>query len=372
MKLLVISLSLVAAFAPPKKTTWRDLDSTGYLFSFDQYCREYGKQYVGAEKERRSRIYYAALEQIKEHNTGNSTYKMGLSQHTDKDETEWKSLKGLHRGLLFSQTRVGAPERSRSLESLPASLDWREKGVVTKVKDQGGCGSCWAFSATETLESALAIAGGPLLELSPQELVSCAPNPKSCGGSGGCDGSTQPLAFNYTARAGEVLASSYPYEGSTGTCDPTKIKSPAMGIKGYVTLPTNDYAELMAAVVEQGPIAISVDASWGMYEEGVFTCADYETSLCGTTIDHAVQLVGYGTEGGLDYWLVRNSWGESWGEGGYIKVARYGATSKGEPCGTDSNPGEGYGCKGGPATLPVCGISGILSASSYPTGAFAH
>jgi len=138
-----------------------------------------------------------------------------------------------------------------------------------------------------------------------------------------------------------------------------------------VELPTNDYASLMTAVSTVGPVAISVDASWGGYEEGVFTCDDYETTLCGTTIDHAVQLVGYGTDATAgDYWLVRNSWGTSWGEDGYIKVARYGASKDGEPCGTDTSPGDGYGCKGGPATLPVCGVSGILSASSYPTGAY--
>jgi len=277
-----------------------------------------------------------------------------------------------------------------------------------QVKNQGGCGSCWAFSATETLESALAKAGGPLLELSPQEIVSCAPNPDHCGGTGGCSGSTQPLAFNYTKTAGEVLDSKYKYTASTGTCSASKIKNPAMGIKGYEVLPTNDYSALMNAVATAGPIAISVDASWGAYEEGVFTCSDYKSTLCGTSIDHAVQLVGYGTEDNQDYWretraepatrphapvpgpacrshgpgdrhfaplggrLVRNSWGASWGQGGYIKIARYGASSAGEPCGVDKHPGDGYACAGGPKTLPVCGVSGILSASSYVTGAFAY
>jgi len=240
------------------------------------------------------------------------------------------------------------------------------------VKNQGGCGSCWAFSTTETIESAVAVAGGPLLELAPQELVSCAPNPNDCGGTGGCDGSTQPLGFNYTVGAGMVLSTQYPYTARTGTCSSSAVKKPAVGIKGYVELPTNEYSALMTAVANVGPIAISVDASWGGYEEGVFTCSDYESTLCGTAIDHAVQLVGYGTMDGTDYWLVRNSWGTTWGEGGYIKIARYGASSKGEPCGVDSQPADGYGCKGGPSTLPVCGVSGILSASSYPTGAFAY
>ena len=237
--------------------------------------------------------------------------------------------------------------------------------MVTPVKNQEACGSCWAFSATETVESALAMAGGPLLTLAPQQLVDCAPNPQQCGGTGGCQGSTQPLAFNYTVVAGMDSEAAYPYKGRDGTCSAAS-KSPAVGITGLVELPTNDYDALMQAVATVGPIAISVDASaWSFYGGGVYS------GKCGTTIDHAVQLVGYGTDSQTneDYWLVRNSWGTSWGEDGYMRIKRYGAGD--EPCGTDTAPDEGYGCKGGPSTLKVCGLCGILSASSYPTGAYA-
>ena len=113
-----------------------------------------------------------------------------------------------------------------------------------------------------------------------------------------------------------------------------------------------------------GPIAISVDASWGRYEGGVYSPPPGGIK---TTIDHAVQLVGYGHESGKDYWLVRNSWGDSWGEKGYIKLERFGEGK--EPCGTDHNSQSGFGCKGDPQTIQVCGTSGMLSGSSYPTGA---
>merc|ERR1712226_1266782 len=119
------------------------------------------------------------------------------------------------------------------------------------VKDQGGCGSCWAFSAVETLESHLAIATGSSPKLSPQQIVSCSPNPQHCGGTGGCQGSTQPLAFDYTKTAGITTESNYPYRGSTGTCDTSKIKPVAFN-DGYAELATNNYTQLITAVAEKG------------------------------------------------------------------------------------------------------------------------
>jgi len=263
------------------------------------------------------------------------------------------------------------------VDSLAASIDWRTKNVVTKPKNQGGCGSCWAFSTAETLESHIAIKTGKLLEFSPQEFVSCAPNPNHCGGSGGCQGSIQPLGFKYAVEKGITTEKSYPYRGVTGTCQPSKIKSVAT-ITGYEVLPTNNYTALMNAVNEQ-PVAISAAAEpWQLYSGGVYN------GNCGTDVDHAIQLVGYGTQGnttaarhllggggggkGGDYWLVRNSWGASWGEKGYIRIKRNGEGK--EPCAMDSTPADGYACTKPtpPKALKVCGVCGILSASSYPTG----
>ena len=132
-------------------------------------------------------------------------------------------------------------------------------------------------------------------------------------------------------------------------------------ISGYKRLPANDYGSLMKAIATVGPIAISVSAGWRHYEEGVYD------DDCGATIDHAVQLVGYGKDKGDEYWLVRNSWGTSWGESGYIRIKRFGEGK--EPCGTDTHPSSGTGCDGGPSTMKVCGLCGIMSDSSYPTGA---
>jgi len=261
----------------------------------------------------------------------------------------------------------------KAVEDLPPSWDWRTKSpsVVTAVKDQGGCGGCWAFSATETIESFVAIASGKLMELSEQQILDCTPNPNQCGGTGGCNGATQELAFNYThygidnMQPGLSLESQYPFQGYSQACQESKISN-VVTVSGYVTLPFNNYSALMNAVVNLGPIAISAAAEpWQTYESGVFS------SDCGTDVDHAIQLVGYGHDSSvnLDYWQVRNSWSASWGENGYIRVARYGGTPKGEPCGKDTSPGDGDGCKGGPSSIQVCGLCGILSDSSYPTGA---
>jgi cathepsin L len=245
---------------------------------------------------------------------------------------------------------------------LPDRKDWREEKAVTAVKDQGSCGSCWAFSAAETLESHLAITTGDAVQkLSPQQIVSCSPNPQHCGGTGGCDGSTQPLAFKYTETAGITTEADYPYKGQTGTCDTSKIK-PVGFNDGYAELTTNNYTELVTAVATKGPIAISIAASgftFQFYGGGVMSgCNDF-------VMDHAVQLVGYGTDSGKDYWLVRNSWG-NWGEKGYIRMQRYGEGK--EPCGTDKKPQDGDACEGDTDPRTYCGECGILSASAYPTG----
>merc|ERR1711937_1045938 len=223
-------------------------------------------------------------------------------------------------------------------------------------------GSCWAFSAAETLESHLSIATGSAApKLSPQQIVSCSPNPEQCGGSGGCDGSTQPLAFDYTKTAGITTEDSYPYRGTTGTCDTSKIQPVAYN-DGYAELTTNNYTELVTAAGTKGPIAISIAAGgfkFQFYSGGVLSnCNDY-------VMDHAVQLVGYGTDSGKDYWLVRNSWG-NWGEKGYIRMQRYGEGS--EPCGPDKSPQDGDACEGDTTPRTYCGECGILSSSSYPTG----
>lgn len=228
---------------------------------------------------------------------------------------------------------------------------------------QGGCGSCWAFSTTAVLESHAALNSKKLLVLAPQQLVDCAPNPDQCGGTGGCNGSTQELGFNYTSTAGLTTEQNYPYEGVTNSCNTAAASKPAVGNAGYIQLGANNYTQLMTAVANLGPIAISVAADAFMFYSGGIFSQD-----CGWIVDHAVVADGYGVENGQGFWLVRNSWGSSWGEAGYIRIARE-LNAADVKCGTDTNPSNGDGCAGGPSSIPVCGECAIYSDSSYPTGA---
>jgi len=362
MDRFLIAATLVASTSA--RTLWTDLDN-GY--TFEQYKAEFEKQYTdAAEHGERAQRFADELIKIRAHNAAGHPWKMGVNKFTDMSEAEFARFKGLKKMDDGANLGGAAPSFDHlPVSALPASKDWRDASpsVVTPTKNQGGCGSCWAFSTVETLESAVAIATGKLLTLSPQQVVSCAPNPLSCGGTGGCDGSVQWLGFNYTAGAGIVTEADYPYTAKTGTCEQPLPGKTVAGNTGFVRLPANNYSALMNAVATVGPIAISLDASWRNYESGVYTGA------CGATIDHAVVLVGYGTEGANDYYLVRNSWGESFGEGGYIKLKRNADDS--DNCAIDENPSSGTECKPYPKTQKVCGACGILSDSSYPTGAFA-
>jgi cathepsin L len=337
-------------------------DFTNY--TYEDYLEEFPKNYMPEEIVARKATFLANLDRIREHNSEPSkTWFMTVNEFADWTNEEFRAKRMGARPELDQREFVGEFEAT-NVEGLPASVDWRTKeGVMTEVKNQGGCGSCWAFSTVETLESHLAIATGqPAPVLSPQQLVSCAPNPNDCGGTGGCQGSIQTLGFNYTKTAGITTESSYPYQGVTGTCQQSRIK-PVATNDGYIKLKVNDYASLVSAVATKGPIAISLAAGsfgWQLYGGGVLTKCDCDQ-------DHAVQLVGYGTDQSKgDYWLVRNSWGAGWGEKGYIRIQRFGLGK--EPTCTDKTPQDGEACKGDTKPRTYAGLCGIMGSSSYPTG----
>eukprot|EP01061_Rhynchopus_euleeides_P009264 TRINITY_DN183_c0_g1_i1.p2 TRINITY_DN183_c0_g1~~TRINITY_DN183_c0_g1_i1.p2 ORF type:complete len:365 (+),score=154.43 TRINITY_DN183_c0_g1_i1:64-1158(+) len=357
--LLCAMVPLCTAFVT---TTWRDLQTQEY--SFKHYITEYKKSYVADEYMRRQAIFDANLAKIRQHNSEEHSWKMGLNEYADWTEQEFKKVSRGLRGDAPASLKA-APVSHKSVSDLPASVDWREKNVVTAVKNQAMCGSCWAFSAVESIESHTAIATGKLLKLSEQQIVSCMANPQECGGTGGCKGATQGLAFNYTKQVGLSLEEDYPYTSSTGitwSCKENKIK-PAVTVSGFVELQTNNYTAMVNALANVGPVSVSAAASpWQLYESGVFS-----STKCGYEVDHGIQMVGYGAEGSTLYWIVRNSWGPSWGESGYIRLLRKGEGS--EDCGMDTKPQDGLACKGDTDPIKYCGQCGILSYSTYPTGA---
>jgi len=197
-----------------------------------------------------------------------------------------------------------------------ASIDWRTKGAVTAVKNQGQCGSCWAFSATEQLESDYFLQYGTLKELSPQQITSC---DTTCLG---CNGGNPILAWQYVNTfGGQEPKGDYPYvsgiTGATGACKSTlsEVTEDVSSTIGYMISDAPSMERDMLLQIQDSPMSITVDATlWQTYESGIITAS----SGCGTSIDHAVQVVGYNAP--QNYWIVRNSWGETWGEAGYVYV----------------------------------------------------
>jgi len=347
MRFFLCLLACVSA-----KTLWHQLDG----YTFEDYIAEYEKSYV-SDYEYRKGLFEKKMAEIKKHNAGDSTYKKGINKFSDLTQEEFRS-----RWTGYNRMSSNAPVADLShlkVSDVPNDIDWRTKGVVTKVKNQGGCGSCWAFAAVEQMESAVAIATGSLLTLSEQNVVSCTKNPKHCGGTGGCQGATAELGMDYVAQMGISDEKTYPYRAVTGTCKET---TKAAKVGGFHKLKENDHDDLLKAVGSVGPIAISVCADFGDYENGVF-----DGCKAGCVIDHGVVAVGYGTSAGTDYWLVRNSWGSSWGTGGYINLKRYGDSTS--HCGTDTRSHDGTACDGDPSSVKICGMCGILYDTCYATNA---
>lgn len=337
----------------------------GYTFS--AYLKEFGKSYAGDEYILRESIFQERLADMLEHNAGHHAYTLAVNNFFDLTDTEISAFRGYKKGKpgLSGAVSAEAPRLTLAdVAALPDSVDWRTSGAVTAVKNQGSCGSCWAFASTETLESHWFLKTGKSVTLAPQQLVDCTPNPQHCGGTGGCEGATAELAYQYltnlTKNGGLTSESNYPYRARDGKCNDANVPSVA-AVSGFVRLTENSYDEVMNAVANIGPLAVAVDAShWSFYGGGIFNGCSNNANI---DIDHLVQLVGYGVEKDTPYWLVRNSWGASWGESGYIRLMRHNTS---DYCGKDNTPLDGSGCEGGPTVVEVCGECGIVYDTVYP------
>ena len=372
-KMRVVSVSTLAfclllLLSCDAASRWFELEH----YTFEQYITEFRKHYSSVqEREFRRQIVENKLSQIRAHNRNpDATWKQGVNRFTDRTEDEFRQVLGVRKELVY-QSRRGEDNIEQiipqnKLSALPLSVDWRSAApsIITPVKDQGECGSCWSFASASTIESYWAKATGELAILSEQNILSCTPNPGQCGGSGGCGGATNEIAFQSIIDQGGIASEwTYPYisyRGSNYQCQASLQNTPpAANITSYKKLTTNQYYPLLEAVATTGPLAITVDAgAWGSYETGIFNgCNQTNPDL-----NHAVQLVGYGSDNGQDYWLVRNSWSPAWGESGYIRLYRSSTVT----CGTDITPLDGTACADDPSPVTVCGTCGILYDSSYP------
>jgi cathepsin L len=277
---------------------------------FVAYVKQFNKVYTSDELFARFQNFVDNKKTIDAHNAKGLDWEMGVNAFTDMTNKEFSDM------YLGYKPRQNDYLRSRNLHVAPEgqvigdSLDWRTSGAVTPIKDQGQCGSCWAFSTTGSVEGANKIKSGSLQSVSEQQLVDCA----GSSGNQGCNGGLMDDAFEYIIKnKGIGSEASYPYTARDGKC---KQVASVATVSKYTDVGKNDEAGLMTAVNIE-PVSVAVDAaSWQTYRKGVMS------GLCGKQLDHGVLLIGYGTDGSQDYWLVKNSWGTSWGESGTIRLIR--------------------------------------------------
>ncbi|THD23701.1 Secreted cathepsin L 1 [Fasciola hepatica] len=280
--------------------------------------RIYNKEYNGADDEHRRDIWEENVKHIQEHNLrhdlGLVTYTLGLNKFTDMTFEEFKAKYLMEMPRTSELLPHGIPYEANDI-AVPESIDWRESGYVTEVKDQKNCGSCWAFATTGAVEGQYMKNERVNVSFSEQQLVDCSRD----FGNYGCNGGLMENAYEYLKRFGLETESSYPYQGVEGQCQ-YDSKLGVAKVINFQTVRSGDEVKLMNLVGAQGPAAVALDVEPDvkMYKSGI-----YQSQTCSSeTFNHAMLVVGYGTQDGTEYWIVKNSWGSLWGESGYIRLAR--------------------------------------------------
>jgi len=279
---------------------------------FTAWKQKYNKVYVSSDEESVRLVNFkASIERIQSRNSKTQSNVFGLTKYSDLTPEEFKSTylgyipKTNATRNLLTETSITAPQ----------TFDWRDQKKVTAVKDQGQCGSCWAFSVVENVESIWMIAKGitadQMQPLSEQEIVDCDSQ------DSGCEGGDPPTAYAYIMSAGGLeTESDYPYTAADGTCSFDKSKVYATISNWRYATKSQDEAAMQNALASWGPLSICVDAEpWQDYSGGVMMASD-----CSNSLDHCVQAVGYDLTASTPFWQVRNSWGTDWGESGYIRL----------------------------------------------------
>ncbi|KZS03727.1 Cathepsin L [Daphnia magna] len=310
--LLSISLGMVTAVSVNKL----------FADEWNLFKNIHSKSYTEFEEKFRQKVYMENRHKIARHNArfhkGEVSFTMEMNHFGDLLHHEFVAVVNGFKGKNFTKSGEGVFFMEPANVAIPDSVDWRTEGAVTPVKDQGQCGSCWSFSATGALEAQNFRKTGQLVSLSEQNLIDCSGKY----GNEGCNGGLMDQAFQYIKdNKGIDTEESYPYEAEDDTCRYNPKTRGAVD-NGFVDIPSGNEAKLMAALASVGPVSIAIDAShesFQFYSAGIY----YEPECSSDDLDHGVLVVGYGKDkAGKDYWLVKNSWSEKWGDKGYIKIAR--------------------------------------------------
>merc|ERR1711959_103660 len=288
--------------APP---SYCDSQPDRDYIAFKKFAAKYGRVFHSVDEEqRRFNIFRSNYKLIESQHESNNSYVLAINEFADQSPAEFQASR---LGLMqpsAGELWKGLPHlgtHKYSGATLPTSVDWSSKGAVTPMKNQGHCGSCWAFSTTGAVEGAWQIATGKLVSLSEQQLVDCSTDNHGCGGG------AMDLAFKYLKDSDSCTEGSYSYNGKAGTCKASSctVGIPSGSVTGYYDVPTDDMNALMEAVSRQ-PVSVGIQAdqiAFQLYSKGILS------QTCGDRLDHGVLLVGYGSENGVDYWRVKNSWG---------------------------------------------------------------
>jgi len=310
---------------------------------FDNFVEKYGTQYDSdVERAHRFNVFLENLHHVEVLNLQEPTAKYGITQFSDLSKEEFERLYlGRKKPANFANATTEwkptctackrFPELAKyHYESLPSDFDWRDYGAVTDVKNQGQCGSCWTFGTTGDIGGVWFLDGNDLTSLSEQQLLSC--DYGISAGNFGCNGGLQENAFEYVIDLGGIVSEeTYPYRSYMGSitgnthppCQDSKVTSDqfAASISSWSQVSSSAAQEddIMTALVNQGPVTIGINAeNMESYTGGIA-----DPTVCPAAgVDHAVLIVGYGTQLGTDYWTIKNSWGSSWGEDGYYRIVR--------------------------------------------------